>query len=318
LGTMSVGGPLDLAKTKQVLHLFKQRGHHEIDTALMYQGGNTEKVLGEANISGFSVASKANPWFDINKNATTTEPCQGLKPETLKKQVAMSLEALQTKKVDLLYLHAPDHQTPLLDTLITIHEMQKQNLFNEWGLSNYASWEVVDIYHTCKSHGWQPPSVYQGMYNCLTRVVERELFPALRACNMRFYAYNPLAGGILSGRYKRDDDPESGRFTSKNVWGKRYRERFWKDEFFDAIEMIEKACAPHSISILAAATSWMYHHSQLSGKFGDGVIVGGSSVDQVTENLDVVDNIRKLPEEVIKVMDDAWKITEPVCQQYFR
>jgi len=93
---------------------------------------------------------------------------------------------------------------------------------------------------------------------------------------------------------------------------------FGKMNFFDAIEMIEKACAPHSISILAAATSWMYHHSQLSGKFGDGVIVGGSSVDQITENLEMVDKINKLPEEVVKVMEDAWKITEPVCQQYFR
>jgi len=317
LGTMGVGGPIDLTKTNQILHLFKQRGHR-IDTALMYQGGNTEKILGQANKEGLVIATKANPWFDGERGVTTTETCRGLKPETLRKQVGLSLESLRMKKADLFYLHAPDHETPLLDTLKTIHEMKEQDLFSEWGLSNYSSWEVVHIYHICKANGWQPPSVYQGMYNCLTRVVEKELFPALRVCNMRFYAYNPLAGGILSGRYKRNDDPDSGRFSNKTTWGNRYRERFWNNEYFEAIEMIEKACAPHSIPLMVAATSWMYHHSLLSEKMGDGVIIGGSSVEQITENLDVVDKLQKLPQDVLQVMEEAWKITQPVCQQYFR
>ena len=67
--------------------------------------------------------------------------------------------------------------------------------FKEFGLSNYASWEVADIYHICKRNGWVLPTVYQGMYNAITRMVEGELFPALRHFGLRFYAYNTVRNG---------------------------------------------------------------------------------------------------------------------------
>lgn len=115
--------------------------------------------------------------------------------------------------------------------------MYKQNKFQEWGISNYAAWEVVEIYYLCKANNWKPPTVYQGMYNYATRDVEKELFPALRRfniaitwitwprCGMRFYAYNPLAGGLLTGKLHYDNEPDSGRFNVQTVWGKRYRDR---------------------------------------------------------------------------------------------
>jgi aflatoxin B1 aldehyde reductase len=77
--------------------------------------------------------------------------------------------------------------------------------FKRFALSNYAAWEVMEIYHICKQRGFVLPTVYQGMYNALTRDVERELFPCLRRLGMSFYAYNPLAGGLLTGRYSYDD-----------------------------------------------------------------------------------------------------------------
>ncbi|CAM9972821.1 unnamed protein product, partial [Hapterophycus canaliculatus] len=76
----------------------------------------------------------------------------------------------------------------------------------------------------CRANGWQTPSVYQGMYNAVTREVERELLPALKKLGMRFYAYNPLAGGILTGKHSFDSPPDGGRFSSKTVWGGRYRQ----------------------------------------------------------------------------------------------
>jgi len=221
-------------------------------------------------------------------------------------------------KVDLLYLHAPDHQTPLLDTLRAINDLHQAQQFSEWGLSNYASWEVVHIYHLCMANGWKPPSVYQGMYNCLTRGIEKELFPALRKCGMKFYAYNPLAGGILTGRYKFDESPEDGRFTNKTVWGNRYRDRFWHKQVFDAVDVIAKACETNNISMLIASLTWLYKHSQLKGEIEDGVIIGGSSLSQISSNLDIVENIKELPEDVLKAIDQAWEIAAPVCPQYFR
>jgi len=124
----------------------------------------------------------------------------GLEPENAELQVRTSLRNLNMEKADLFYLHAPDHETPIDKTLDAVQKLQSEGLFEHWGLSNYAAWQVVDIYHKCKARGIDPPAVYQGMYNATTRDVEPELFQALRYCGMAFYAYNPLAGERLPYR----------------------------------------------------------------------------------------------------------------------
>ncbi|CAN0295964.1 unnamed protein product, partial [Scytosiphon promiscuus] len=79
------------------------------------------------------------------------------------------------------------------------------------------------VLHGCRANSWQTPSVYQGMYNAMTREVERELLPALKRLGMRFYAYNPLAGGLLSGKHNYEKPPEEGRFSTNTLWGGFYR-----------------------------------------------------------------------------------------------
>lgn len=319
LGTMSIGGSLNVEHTKDLLTVWKKAGYSEIDTALMYIAGKTEKILGELGASSsFSIATKANPFFDISSNGTTMVQSKGLAPETLKHQLKLSLQSLNTSKVNLFYLHMPDHDTPILDTLKMIRQLSEENLFDEWGLSNYPAWQVVHIYHLCIANKITPPTVYQGMYNCITRDVEKELFPALKLCGLRFYAYNPLAGGILTGKYKIIDDPSSGRFTSKTAWGERYRQRFWKKEIFEAVQLIESVIQKHNITLLQASLSWLYNHSALSASRGDGVIIGGSSVEQINTNIDTIQQLKPLPEEVLKAIDNAWILAAPVCEQYWR
>jgi len=319
LGTMGIGGTLTIETTKELLNLWKKAGFTEIDTALMYQAGKSEKILGElGSSSAFSIATKANPWYDIAINSTTMKQMNGFAAEALTHQLKQSLQFLNTNKVTLFYLHAPDHNTPLLETLKTICKLKEENLFDEWGLSNYPAWQVVHIYHLCKQNHISPPTVYQGMYNCITRDVEKELFPALKLCGIRFNAYNPLAGGILTGKYKQNDDPNSGRFSGKTIWGEKYRQRYWKKEFFDAFQMIESCGQKYNITILQASLSWLYYHSALSSSRGDGVILGGSNLEQLTTNIDAVKQLKPLPDEVLAAIDEAWKLCAPVCEQYWR
>jgi len=114
-------------------------------------------------------------------------------------------------KVQIFYLHAPDNNTPIEETLKEVNNLHKEGKFDELGLSNYAaysslpskllfaltcafSWQVVDICHLCERNGWIKPTVYQGMYNVITRSIEAELFVAIRKFGLRFYVFNPLAG----------------------------------------------------------------------------------------------------------------------------
>jgi len=126
-----------------------------------------------------------------------------------------SLNALGVDKVAIYYLHAPDITTPLEETFSAVNELHKAGNFTELGLSNYAAWDVVRIHWFCKSKGWVQPTVYQGMYNAITRSAEAEMIPALRACGMRGYWYNPLAGGMLTGKYNFSEEVSQGRFSEE-------------------------------------------------------------------------------------------------------
>ena len=108
-------------------------------------------------------------------------------------------------------------------------ELFQQGKFRHFGLSNFAAWQVAEVVELCRRHGWMEPEVYQGMYNALTRDVERELFPCLRNYGMRFYAYNPLAGGLLTGKHlSMEQIPEDGRFNRE----RGYLDRYWKQDYF--------------------------------------------------------------------------------------
>ncbi|KAG5176149.1 aldo-keto reductase family 7, member A2 [Tribonema minus] len=321
---MGIPSPMTKELASEALQIFKAAGHSDLDTAIMYQGGQTEVTLGELQVgSSVKVAIKANPWYRDGK--TFDDPVAGLEPAQLKEQVRTSLKHLKLDKAQLLYLHAPDHVTPIRDTLSALHDLHKEGLFEQWGLSNYASWQVVDIYHLCKAMNMPPPSVYQarrkgnpalfGMYNAVTREVEKELLPALRHCGMQFYAYNPLAGGVLTGKWRYDDQPQSGRFNINTVWGNRYRERFWQRPLFDALERVRRACDAHATTPTAASLRWLLHHGAL--RDGDGVIIGGSSVEQVAQNAAACAE-GPLPSDVVAALDDAWLAARGNCPLYFR
>mmetsp|Transcript_16735 Transcript_16735/g.63602 ORF Transcript_16735/g.63602 Transcript_16735/m.63602 type:complete len:152 (+) Transcript_16735:804-1259(+) len=144
-----------------------------------------------------------------------------------------------------------------------------------------------------------------------------------RALNIRFYAYNPLAGGLLTGRYKDIEslqDTETSRFTGAGVgkwYGVAYQDRFWKQGYFDAIEAVKAEADPLSISMVEASLRWLYHHSQLSGDMGDKVIVAGSKTSHIEQNLQAV-SAGPLPEAVVNAWENAWQIAKADCPPYFR
>ncbi|XP_054639943.1 aflatoxin B1 aldehyde reductase member 3 [Dunckerocampus dactyliophorus] len=313
LGTMGFGGRVDEEQSVQIVKTFLDRGYTLVDTAFMYMDGKSETIIGNMKLpKTVSIATKANPWEG-----------KTLKPESVRSQLETSLQRLQTDSVDLFYLHAPDHQNPIVDTLRACNELHKEGKFKELGLSNYTSWEVAEIVSLCRQHDWIVPSVYQGMYNATTRQVETELLPCLRYFGMRFYAYNPLAGGLLTGKYSytdKDTSQPSGRFFGNN-WAAVYRDRYWKQSHFQAIEVVLKALTTaygsNPPTLLSAAIRWMYHHSQLKSELGDGVIIGMSSIDQLRQNLAASEE-GPLDERVVESFHEAWNLVAHECPNYFR
>ncbi|OIP89682.1 MAG: hypothetical protein AUK26_10985 [Syntrophaceae bacterium CG2_30_58_14] len=303
---MNFGEQVDEIVADHMLAMFLDRGYKEIDTAYKYNDGASEEMLGRLltpeRRGKVYLATKASPLSG-----------GGLGPENIVKQVNTSLRRLKTDYIDLLYLHAPDPKIRIEVTLEACEKLFKDGKFRELGLSNYASWQVADIWHICRRNGWMIPSVYQGRYNAITRDVESELFPAVRNFGIRFYAYNPLAGGLLTGRYSQIGNvPREGRFALKSA----YLDRFWKKSYFDAIEVVQNASEQAGLSMIQMALRWLLRYSFLKGPIGDGVILAASNLKQWECNLNSLSG--ELPMKVVEALDRAWGITRQDCPSYSR
>ena len=197
-------------------------------------------------------------------------------------------------------------------------KLHKQGKFVRLGLSNFTAFEVAEAVLTCKYNGWVRPTVYEAMYNCITRGIEAELLYACRRYGLDVVVYNPIAGGLFSGKIKsKDMVPAEGRYSDSGGTCKLYRDRYFKDTTFRALQLVEGAVEKHGLTMIETALRWCVHHSQLRIKDGnDGIIIGVSSAQQLEENLT---NLEKgpLPDEVIKALDEAWLIAKVDTVNYY-
>lgn len=285
----------------------------EIDSARMYCAGKTEYLLGEiltedpTLLSSMSLATKVNPFFSSS-----------LLPDDVQEQCDATLAALQGAPVDVFYLHAPDANVEIEDTLTKVQELYEAGKFKRFALSNYTAWETVWIHNFMSSKGWVVPCIYQGMMNGITRKTNEEILPALKRLNMSFYAYNPLAGGMLTGKHQRGADAGDGRFNGETPWGKIYQQRFMQEKQFEAMDLILQACAASGdIPPAEAALRWMMYHSGLSGARGDAIIIGASKVEHFDANMSAL-AAGPLPQEVVDAYDKGWELCRPVAPAYSR
>ncbi|KAE8153849.1 NADP-dependent oxidoreductase domain-containing protein [Aspergillus avenaceus] len=298
-----------LDEFNKCLDYLQQQGYNEVDTARIYVGGQQEAFTSQAKWKerGLTLATK---WYPKTPGAH--------KPSVLRENLEFSLRELGTDQVDIFYLHAPDRSVPFSETLEEVNKLHKEGKFVELGLSNFTAFEVAEIVTLCAHRGWVRPTIYQAMYNVITRSIETELIHACKRYGINIVIYNPLAGGIFSGKYKTKDIPTEGRYSDKSASGQLYRNRYFKDTTFDALRVIEPVVQKHGLSLPETAFRWLRHHSALSIRENghDGIIVGVSSLAQLESNLR---DIQKgpLPEEVVEALDKAWLITKPTAPNYW-
>lgn len=308
LGTMNFGPQLDLQQSQAMVDEFLKSGNNELDTAYVYNGGTTEKYLGKIlpklDSSSYKIATKVHPRITGKLDRVAIEF-----------QFNESLKRMNRDAVDLLYFHFPDYNTPIDGSLQLCAELYQQGKIKEFGLSNYPAWAVADIVHLCDKYGCPRPSVYQGMYNALCRNVEPELFDALRHFDIRFYAFNPLAGGLLTGKHHAFEETpqEGGRFARLES----YRKRYWKKNYFDALDIVRQECEKEGISCVEAAYRWLVNHSYLSAEVGDGILLGASKIAQMHQNFEAASK-GALPQNILDAYDAAWEVARLDAPSYFK
>ncbi|KAL2821250.1 NADP-dependent oxidoreductase domain-containing protein [Aspergillus cavernicola] len=298
-----------LYEFNKCLDHFQQQGFNEIDTARIYVGGEQEAFTAQAKWQerGLTLATK---WYPKAPGDH--------KPDVLRENLEVSLKELGTNQVDIFYLHAPDRSVPFAETLEAVNELHKEGKFVQLGLSNFTAFEVAEIVTICSERGWVRPTIYQAMYNAITRSIETELIPACKRYGIDIVIYNPLAGGIFSGKYKTKDIPTEGRYSDKSASGSMYRARYFRDATFDALAVIEPVTQKHGLTLPETAIRWVHHHSALNIKENgrDGIIIGVSSLAQLESNLQDVQK-GPLPQEVVEALDKAWLITKATTPNYW-
>ena len=305
LGTMTFGESVFSPEVEQFITTFLDAGYDELDTAYVYNEGNCERLLGEV-LPGlnrpFKIATKVNPRISGKLDA-----------DAAYKQVNESLERMKLDSVDTVFLHFPDPATPVISVLEAMADLHDQGKYRELGLSNFPAWMVTDVWHICDKRGWVKPTVFEGVYNPLTRRAEAELNACLNNFGMRFYAYNPMCGGLLTGRYaKFEDEPADGRFTHRP----NYQGRYWKKSFFNAVDVIKAAGEKHGISSVEATYRWLAYHSMLNGERGDAILIGASKLNHLQQNMTAI-KAGPLPEDMVEAFENAWKITKGDSPEYF-
>jgi len=298
-----------LSEYNTFLDHFQAAGYNEVDTARVYVGGKQEAFTRDAKWKdrGLTIATK---WYPNQAGAH--------KPDVLTENFNTSLKELGADCVDIFYLHAADRSVPFAETLEAVDKLHKQGKFVQLGLSNFTAFEVAEVVMTCKYNNWVRPSIYQGMYNAITRSLEHELIPACKRYGLDVVVYNPIAGGLFSGKYKSKDIPSEGRYSDAvGVMGEMYRKRYFKDSTFEALKIIEPVVTKHGLTMVETALRWVVNHSALNIKDGnDGVIIGVSSLSQLDGNLKDVEK-GPLPQEVLDALDKAWLVSKPDTPNYW-
>ncbi len=276
LGTMTFGDTVDVRDAAWMLDAALDSGITAVDTANVYAGGATEEILGgllATRRERVTLATKAGmPHPDIGDQAP-------LSAGGLRAALEGSLRRLRVDHVDLFYLHQPDRRTPLAETLGTVAELVTEGKIAALGVSNFAAWQISELNHAADAAGAPRPIVAQQLYNLLARRVEEEYLEFARTSGLLTMVYNPLGGGLLTGRHTFDQTPTSGRFAESYV-AKTYKERYWNPQLFAAVTELDTVAKNARIPLAELALRWLLGREDVGA-----VLLGGSKVQQLRANL---------------------------------
>jgi aryl-alcohol dehydrogenase-like predicted oxidoreductase len=222
------------------------------------------------------LASKAGmPHADHGQHAP-------LSKEGLRGSVEGSLRRLGVDSIDLFYLHQPDRATPLQETLGTVAELAAEGKIGALGVSNFAAWQIADVIHTAREVGAPRPVVAQQLYNLVARRVEEEYLEFAATHQVHTMVYNPLGGGLLTGKHNFDAKPSEGRFGDSKL-AAMYTQRYWDKQLFEAVNALADVAAEAGISLAELSLRWLAYRNGVGS-----MLLGGSKVEQLQANIAAV------------------------------
>lgn len=313
LGTMTFGYQCDDRQSFAILNKAEEKGVTFIDTADVYPvppspetAGRTEEIVGRwlrGRRDRYIVATKCRMRVGQGPND------EGLSRKHILQAVDDSLRRLQTDFIDLYQPHSPDPETPIEESLSALDQLVRQGKVRYLGCSNYPAWQVALALGVSARLGLARFDCVQPRYNLLYREIESELLPLCRDQGLGVIAYNPLAGGFLSGRYQAQEPAPNGTRFTLGKTGDLYRERYWQEAQFQAVEELKRVTQARGLSLVRTAIAWVLAQPGITS-----AIVGASRAEQLDETLQAVDTT--LDDTLAEACNLAWfslpRPTKPV------
>lgn len=305
LGTMTFGMQADEAGSTAILDACAGAGLNFIDTADVYpigvdfaQMGETERIIGrwlKGKRERFIVATKGGgqmgklPWQSGTSRKRLLDAIDG------------SLARLGTDYVDLYQLHRHDPDTPLDETLEALDTIVRSGRARYVGLSNWTAWRVARALGRCETLSLAKPVAVQPRYNLLFRQIERDLLPMCREEGLAMLCYNPLAGGLLTGKHRFDAPAaEATRFADGRA-AKLYRERYWHEQEFEGVNAFLAVAREAGLAPVRLAIAWVLAQPGVSC-----AIIGASRVEQTADSLAAVTT--KLDPALLARLDEITRV----------
>ncbi len=309
LGTMTFGEQVNEADAIKIIKSAIADGINFIDTADSYVDGRTEEIIGKALKSernAVVLATKVGAWQSgpgIND--------AGLSRKHIMREVEDSLRRLETDYIDLYYAHKPDYSTPMEETLRAYDDLVHQGKVRYIACSNYRAFQLCEALWLSDVLNLARFDCIQTPYNLLTRDIEYELLPLCASQGVGVTIYNPLAGGLLTGKHDPSRPPQAGtRFTSKRL-GDMYTGRYWTEKNFEAVAQLKKVATEHNHSLTQFSLAWILNNATVTS-----VICGVTSLEQLKGNLGATEV--KLSSKELTTGDEVWQKLVPTRFLYGR
>lgn len=283
LGTMTFGAPdwgCDELQSHEIMKTYLERGGNHLDCANVYAGGRSEEIVGSflPRIKREEVVVASKCYFPMGDKPNLF----GFSRKHIMASCEASLKRLKTDYIDVYYIHGPDPVTPYEESMRALDDLVRQGKVRYLGCSNLFGWQIAKACGVADKLGSEGLIAGQYAYSLLHRELEREVVPAAIDGGLGLTCYGPLGGGLLTGKYKGQQEPRKGSRLAfrTQMDGPRY----WHDKGFAIAEEVEKVAAQAGVEMSRVAIGW-----PLKRKFVSSVIVGVRTPEQVIDNMQAAD-----------------------------
>jgi aryl-alcohol dehydrogenase-like predicted oxidoreductase len=275
LGTMMFGGQTTEADSLRIIHKALDAGINFIDTADMYVGGESERIVGKAiaeRRGQVVLATKGRNKMGEGPNDWGTSRLH------MRQALEASLKRLNTDYIDLYYIHSPDYHTPIEETLRFLDDAVRQGKILYPACSNFRAWRVCEGLWTSDRLGLARFAAVQPLYNLVNRDIEVELLPLCQSHRIGVVSYSPLARGILTGKYKPGEPFPEGSRAARN--DKRLNEAELRDASLAISQQLAAHCKAKGVAASQFALAWCLANPIISS-----IVLGPRTMEQFEDNL---------------------------------